>query len=63
MKMKNVKHNKKVPDNTCFVLNIDSVGPWNNFQEMLYRTTKLNLVNKRNDSFLSGALHTDFILS
>ena len=49
---KNVNHISKVPDNTCFVLNINSVGLERIFQEMLYRTTKLNLVNKRNDFFL-----------
>ena len=33
------------------------------FQEMLYRTTKFNLVNKRNEFFfLFGALHTNSIL-
>ena len=28
-------------------------GPWKNFQEMLYRTTQLKMVNKRSDFLLS----------
>ena len=43
MKMKNVKHILKVPDNTCFVLNINSVGSWKKFSGNAIQDNKIEL--------------------